>query len=112
MIRHALWPQCMELPEAEVKRVQQLITAGHGGGGASASSFGGKPWLAEIVANWRNGIDGGSQEFWVCSVWSRLMPSMYFPAAAEDRAPFLHLQATSKPRAEPTRCSLACSGQV
>ena len=48
------WPhqnlQCIELPEDDVKRVQQLITAGHGGGGGS---FGGKPWLAEIVANGR-----------------------------------------------------------
>ena len=43
------------IPAEDVAAVQGLIRAGHGAGGGGAAP--GRRWLADIVANGRNGID-------------------------------------------------------
>lgn len=45
------------IPAEDVRSVQGMITAAHGGGPGSAHLPAGKRWLHEIVANGRNGID-------------------------------------------------------
>lgn len=45
------------IPAEDVRSVQSMITAAHGGGKGGGAAARDKPWLHEIVANGRNGID-------------------------------------------------------